>query len=617
MSRLAGCASAFNFDGKAPSEVWCTTDGACVSSHCSDGVCCDSVCSDTCKSCNLSGKAGTCTLVPLGQTDTNATQTCTGAQVCDGKGACLTAKGQICSKGTDCLSNLCVDYVCCDNTCTGTCMSCDVSASKGTCTFTPLGQQDTNASTTCTNPYACDGKGGCKTAKGKSCSSGSTCASGHCADGVCCDTSCDDACKTCSLSSYLGTCSNVPKGSQDLSAKTPCTGNNVCDGAGFCGKDDGQTCSAAKECASGYCADGYCCDAKCNASCLACDLNVSTTIKPGKCNYVLAGKQDLIADTPCSGTQVCDGKGKCGKANGQTCTKDGECGSGYCTDGYCCKERCDKACLTCNTKGKEGSCEYVVALLPDLNAKSPCTGKLVCDGYGECKKDVSEPCNMAAQCATGYCTDSVCCLSACTETCMTCNLSESTKGTCKPHAKDIDPDNDCQGAHADCGGKCNGKGKCDYPGAGTLCEKTKSCMACDGTGKCNSVPLDDTNCGVIDCDKLDTSCRDYHDLTAGRCESLGVCKEANKPASCSKYTEVQCDAGLPDVGVPDVGNADVGKVEAGKKDQGGKAPGDEDDGGCGCGVAGGPCDFGWGLMLILLLFVPFRTIPILIRAICL
>jgi len=119
-------------------------------------------------------------------------------------------------------------------------------------------------------------------------------------------------------------------------------------------------------------------------------------------------------------------------------------------------------------------------------------------------------------------------------------------------------------------------------------------MGCDGTGQCSKMPLDDKTCGVIDCDKLDTKCRDYHDLTANRCDSLGSCKTANTTTTCTKYTDVCTDAGPRDLGTPDRGTAlegganpdsTVGKEAGLTPDKGTTSPpadGSADDG---CSVA--------------------------------
>src|SRR5438093_907435 len=62
------------------------------------------------------------------------------------------------------------------------------------------------------------------------------------------------------------------------------------------------------------------------------------------------------------------------------------------------------------------------------------------------------------------------------------------------------------------------------------------CMACTTAGTCTATPADDIACGVIDCDGLDTTCRDYTDLISARCAAFGVCKTPNS-ADCTRYVD--------------------------------------------------------------------------------
>lgn len=80
--------------------------------QCVDFVCCDTVCDTNCYSCNLPGKVGTCTSVPNGMTDTNASMTCSVGQTCQG-GSCTMKKanGQMCNVNSDCASAECVGPV--------------------------------------------------------------------------------------------------------------------------------------------------------------------------------------------------------------------------------------------------------------------------------------------------------------------------------------------------------------------------------------------------------------------------------------------------------------------------------------------------------------------------
>ena len=104
------------------------------------------------------------------------------------------------------------------------------------------------------------------------------------------------------------------------------------------------------------------------------------------------------------------------------------------------------------------------------------------------------------------------------------------------------------------GTKCSKDSECElgFCTDGVCCESAchAACKACSSAGKCNLVPIDDDACGSIAC-PADTACRDYPStLTANRCASFGVCKTGTactytaKPArtSCSQNGPELCDA---------------------------------------------------------------------------
>lgn len=162
----------------------CSAGSECVSTFCIDGVCCENACNGMCSACNVSpATAGTCTLVPPGQEDGNATMPCMGGWTCDGNGGCKKESGQTCAAQTDCLSGFCVDGYCCDGECTATCKSCGVAGQLGTCVNIPLGTTDNNATTTCNGANVCNGAGLCKLANGQPCIWDSQCASNDCHNG--------------------------------------------------------------------------------------------------------------------------------------------------------------------------------------------------------------------------------------------------------------------------------------------------------------------------------------------------------------------------------------------------------------------------------------------------
>jgi hypothetical protein len=184
--------------GFASSETWeykvsslgngegCSAASAtsCASGNCVDGVCCDvAACTGACKSCNVTGSEGTCVLAKAG---TEVAGSCSNGQACDGSGACKTKNGQTCTAASACASGNCVDGVCCDSACVGTCSSCNLAGRAGTCSPYPAGtdpQGECGSGTgvckstcdgvgacaypqtavTCGNCYTCDGMGTCST----------------------------------------------------------------------------------------------------------------------------------------------------------------------------------------------------------------------------------------------------------------------------------------------------------------------------------------------------------------------------------------------------------------------------------------------------------------------
>ena len=174
-----GAGNCQKFNGKP-----CSATIDCLSGYCVDGVCCESACDGTCSACNVSPlTAGTCTMVLLGQEDSNGTIPCSGVFSCDGNGVCKKDNGQPCASVMDCVNGFCVDGYCCDNGCTGTCKGCNVPGALGICKNMPFGSPDNNASLACNGPQVCNGYGSCKLANGQSCSGDSQCASGDCGNG--------------------------------------------------------------------------------------------------------------------------------------------------------------------------------------------------------------------------------------------------------------------------------------------------------------------------------------------------------------------------------------------------------------------------------------------------
>ena len=579
----------------------CSASGQCASSYCIDGFCCNTACNTTCYSCGLPATPGTCQPIPAGLPDHSATTTCDGAmQYCTGSGTCGMNKypnGQTCSATTDCGSGFCVDGKCCNSACTGTCQSCAVAGSLGSCVNLPAGAPDPTSSPACGGTQYCDANGTCQSGlkvNGAMCAAGGDCGSGKCVDGVCCDSACTDTCYACNLAGSLGTCTGVTTGGTDATATTACAAPNFCTATHTCTtgkKPNGAVCAADTDCGSNFCVDGTCCESACGTACHSC--NNAT----GTCGLTADGmdpRNNCKGQGICTGT--CNGQGACRFGpQGTVCAQAG-CqtdtslitSGGACDGAGNCAQTVSKPCngFGCYTDTSGAAqCKTNCATDPDCSIKRYCqTGG---DGGTASQCPAALPqgsaCTKNTQCLNNTCaiakgeTAGVCCNVACNQ-CGSCNTPGSV-GTCIAIPAGTDPNGDCIDNASDpthkCGGMCDGHAHCLYPQAGATCG---TCKACNGSGLCNVPPADDTACGNIDCSQLTTSCLEYHDLTVNRCASLGTCKAANMAATCTDVTNLcRPDGGGGAGGAGGSGPSD-GSADGGKPKGGG--------GGCGCDLGG-------------------------------
>lgn len=276
----------------------CTQNGSCVSGFCVDGVCCDTICNGLCAQCNGT-TVGMCSNIPLGD---DPHFECPGATACNGTGGCnFFPNGNACTFGSECASGFCVDGVCCNTACAGTCQACNIAGMVGACGNIPLGQDPANE---CAGAQACDGTGMCKLPLSEACALGADCISGFCVDGYCCDNACNGLCKTCK-GSLPGMCSNINLGTDP---DNECSGATTCNGMGMCSLfANGSPCSSSGECMSGFCVDGVCCNTGCNGLCQTCSVAGSV----GTCSNIPSGQDPA---NECAGTQTCNGSGACAAA---------------------------------------------------------------------------------------------------------------------------------------------------------------------------------------------------------------------------------------------------------------------------------------------------------------
>ena len=88
--------------------------------------------------------------------------------VCSNGSCGLKPDGAVCGGGGECASGICAQGVCCMTACAGTCMSCALAGSAGTCrpvaagTRDPAGQCRDQGAASCGRTGFCDGAGGCQ-----------------------------------------------------------------------------------------------------------------------------------------------------------------------------------------------------------------------------------------------------------------------------------------------------------------------------------------------------------------------------------------------------------------------------------------------------------------------
>jgi MYXO-CTERM domain-containing protein len=182
-------------------------------------------------------------------------------------------------------------------------------------------------------------------ANGEGCTAASAadCASGFCVDGVCCESAgCTGACMACNTPGSEGTCVLAQAGTE---VPGSCSDGQACDGTGSCKSKNGQACSAAGNCASGFCVDGVCCDDACTGVCKSCNL-------PGQVGTCTAQSAGTDPNGECGlGTGVCrstcDGVGVCTFPLGGV-----SCGACLTCDGAGTCSRPDPACSSGGTGGK-------------------------------------------------------------------------------------------------------------------------------------------------------------------------------------------------------------------------------------------------------------------------
>jgi hypothetical protein len=493
---------------------------------------------------------------PTDAGDAGAINTC-------GMNGATQEQGQTCGCDSECKSKHCVEGVCCDTACTNGCQTCTAPDAGGTCLQRTAGTKPRKPSDcTADSPVSCgldgfcDGAGACRNYGPTVTCQGGTCQNNSVVGAYACDGmgSCKPGvtlmfCLPYRCDATSGTCF------EDCTDQSQCDSQHSCDfQTASCGKaGPGESCKNDDGCISGHCADGVCCNIACQGACVACNLPG----RLGTCMPVDSGKPDPRA--------VCRDQGAASCGHNGTCDGVGGCAN-YARDTQCLQPSCTGNRLnTAGTCDGLGTCRNpgVQDCHPFRCADGECTKSCQtdhdCDTGNVCNngscglKPPGAVCAAAGECASNYCVDGVCCMTACTGACQTCALPTSP-GTCLTVAKDnADPHGICQDKGASsCGtnGKCDGTGSCETYAPGTKCAD-QTCTSgiftdqstCNTTGQC--VAPDSRPCAPYVCNG--TQCFNVC-ATSDQCKPPNTCDANNScglkgiGAVCGKAEE--CQTGL-------------------------------------------------------------------------
>jgi hypothetical protein len=464
----------------------CTEGRECVSTYCTDGVCCDGGCPGLCRSCRLAATKGTCTFVPSGEDPDGECgpqdrSTCGRDGFCDGSGGCrLWAPGtpchlQSCADGAQSNPSFCDGFGNCPEAIPATTLCAPYVCNGTTACFAGCG---TDAQ--CAMGYICVA-GVCKVAPGNLCNGPADCSSTFCVDGVCCNEKCDGLCEKCNLPGHLGVCTALPAGSDpdDECATedvTTCGRTGACSGnRGACQLYGSGTICLAQSCVAGVQTHTRTCNG--SGTCLT-PTPATTACFPYVCNATTqACFTSCATGAECVQGYGCAAGGVCKKVNGQSCTLDGECQSGFCTDKVCCAARCGGVCEKCNILGREGFCDAVPAG-SDPDTECGAEGVSTCGRTGECSGARSCALFSAGTvCAQAFCSGNT------SNFAHTCNGS----GTCLEGGTQACAPFTCNPTNGLCRTSCGAPGDCiaGYECVGGGCKKSLG-QLCGSDPECAS-----------------------------------------------------------------------------------------------------------------------------------
>ncbi len=546
----SGCTA--NNNGNPPQ----CDEGDASAPECPSGDrCIDFVCRLLCETPEGCGPVETCTAdgycLDVAQ-ECNSHGECPNGFFCDNS-ACVKKKpaGAACDSAATCLSEFCVDMVCCDQVCDQACRGCNqalTAVASGSCANTALGVKRPGD---CPDPVSCNGLGSCAfLSDGELCTTSTQCTSAACESGVCCavggdcctiDDDCVSASYACDDGSGVcrATCASDADCKLGFHCTAPtCTSNRAA----------GQTCTRDGECTSGRCESGLCCNGgdDCCASDSGCITNNACNTTSSVCYTSCASDGDGHCKTgvPCIG-------GQCGvgSANGTPCATGGECASGRCDAGYCCGSGAE-----CCSGNADCPAQYACEVATHA-CRSNCSSDAHCKPTGYCagtscaaKKANGSTCVLAAECTSGVCESGVCCALG-GDCCLNntgCTNGLACQVTTKTCYLACTSDAECQSTHY-----CSSPACVPKVVNGTLCSVATTCLSgycvdgrcCDTScvGECRGCNYNTATRGT--CTLYPATTDPQNECSAlpcwtGACDGTGACEQKAVGAPCGA-----CDAG--------------------------------------------------------------------------
>jgi hypothetical protein len=456
--------------------------------------------------------------------------------------------GLACDFGTQCKNGNCVDGVCCNTACGGTCQACSnllTGKPNGECHAIPVNNDPQSECEPASAASSCGITGNCNGSEGApACQFWSN--TTQCASQICASATSQQLASSCS-----GSGGGCPAGAvQNCTAgylcksnaclttcndDTDCTSGYYCTGVGGqCLADvaKGVSCTKDTMCASGLvCAgdgvvgeDNVCCDQECDGVCRSCLNSRNGGLGNGTCGLA-PDNSDPDEDCP-NGQNFCDATGTC-NASGQCRLYQAVgtyCGDNICDEGNVFKPECNGAGTCVNTV--QPSCTPYTCLDTEqcrtaCSDPAHCVEGTFCEN-GQCLGALppGSACSKDSECGSKHCADigvgelegddgaggaggaggggdiaGVCCDEACNTACRACKASlkgSGQDGACEDVKPNTDPRDDCAADPSDqCGydGLC-GDGSCRLSPSGTSCGDS-SCSGnnvlgqiCNGGGDC-------------------------------------------------------------------------------------------------------------------------------------